>query len=271
MRHRRLFDLRVRHDFYAGGGSPDLTIEPRTWNPDGARALARHRLLARPQPDGLEILAEQDADDQPQIRLAHDLTLGFDVHVTGSEFVHYTAPGPYPGPAAPTYRGSAPAGGTLTLAPVTTRSPRDVAASIEISGITANWLAAPPRFTLDLPARSALWVYYLTTARGNGATPQIHDLEPTRALVFEGEQLTPATDDPIGRRLLAHHPDRRCHRFTSTRPIACHRTPLRQLALMLGQDLLIQDLPNPAIHSHATLKVGPAEEPSNTLFRVIEY
>lgn len=271
MRHRRLFDLRVRHDFHVGGGSPDLEIEPRSWHPGGARALARHRLLARPRPDGLEILAELDAHGDPQIHLADDLTLGFDVRVTGPDFVHTTDPDPWTGLAAPTYRGSAPAGGALTLGPASTPHPKDVAAGIEISGITPAWLTAPPRFTLDLPARRALWVYYLCTTRSNGASPQIHDLEPTRALAFQGEQLAPETDDPIGQRLLARNPERRCYRFTSARPIACQRAPLRQLALMLGQDLLIQDLPNPAIQSHATLKVGPAKEPSNTLFRVIEY
>ncbi len=271
MRHRRLFDLRVRHAFHAGGGSPDLEIEPRAWHPGGARALARHRLLARPRPDGLEILAELDAHGEPQIRLSDDLTLGFDVRVTGPDFAHTTDLEPWTGLAAPTYRGSAPAGGALTLGHASTPHPHMVAAGIEISGITAAWLTAPPRFTLELPARRALWVYYLMTTRGDGASPQIRDLEPSRALEFQGEQLAPGTDDPIGHRLVARHPERRCHRFTSARPIACHRAPLRQLALMLGQDLLIQDLPNPAIHSHATIKVGPAQEPSNTLFRVIEY
>lgn len=270
MKHRRLFDLRVRHAFHDGGACPDIALEPRTRLPDGARALARHRLHAVIRPDGLEIVAEVGDGDRPLIDPT-GLQLGFDVRVTGPEFAHYTdAWRDFP---RPVYRGSAPAGGVLSLASGPEGHPPGVAATVEIAGISPAWLAAPPRFVLDLPAREALWVYYLVTARPNGHPPEIKDGEPARGLAFARALLSPeaAAGDPVGAGLLARHPDRRCFRMISDRPIACRRAPLRQLALYLGDELLLRELPNPASSSHATLKVEPQEQPRPSLFRVIEY
>lgn len=274
MKHRRLFDLRVRHAYDGGGGCPDLQIVPRAWHPSGARALTRHRLLALPRPGGLEVACEVGGDGQPTIALS-DLTLGFDVRVTGPDFAHYTDPAVWQDITRPTYRGSSADGGPLALGAGALAYPPDVAAAIEVSGLSAAWLAAPPRFYLDLPARSAHWVYYLLTARPNGLPPTITDGEPARALVFARALLsfdtTTAADDPVGHRLLARHPDRRCFRMLSDRTIACRRAPVRQLALYLGEELLLRELSNPPVSSHATVKVEPDEPPRPSLFRVIEY
>lgn len=274
MRHRRLFDLRVRHAFFDGGACPDLRLAPRTWQPDGARALARHRLLALPRPDGLEVVVEVGADDTPTIDLTN-LQLGFDVAITGPDFAHYTELAVWRNFPRPLYRGTSPAGGTLALASAATDHPNGVAATVEIAGISAAWLTAPPNFFLDLPARAAHWAFYLLTTRPNGLPPEIKDGEAARALAFERTLLAPdaalAADDPVGHRLLAQNPDRRCFRMISDRPIACRRAPVRQLALYLGDELLLRELSNPSISSHATLKVDPNEQPRPSLFRVIEY
>lgn len=272
MRHRRLFSVQVVHDF-AAGACPDLRIEPRS--PSGVRALARHRLVARPRPDGIAVMGPVDGDDRPVIGFADDLALSFDLKLVGADFVHYNDPELWGETLRPTYRGSAAAGGPMALGTGPMDHPPDVAAGIEISGIAASWLAQPPRFTLELRARAALWVFYLLTSRQSGAPPQIRDGEPGRELAFEHVLLAPGevdpAADPVGHSLLARHPDRRCFRFTSAHSIACRRAPLRQLALYLGDELLIRELSNPAIHNHATLKVEADESPRETLFRVIEY
>lgn len=274
MRHRRLFDVRVRHDFFPGGTCPDLRIEPRAGHASGARVLARHRLVARPQPDGLEIVGPVDGDDQPFVAFAGDLRLAFDVRVDGNDFAHYTDLTGWSQNDRPSYHGSDPAGGGLSLG-TSFAAPPGVVAGIEISGIAAAWLVRPPRFVLEFSARQALWVFYLLTTRAGDLPPQIVDGEPGRALVFEPTLLssanTTAADDPVGHRLLARHPGHRCFRVISDRPIACRRAPLRRLGLHLGDELLIRELPNPSIHEHATIRVAPAQEPRNSLFRVIEF
>lgn len=275
MKHRRLFDLRIRHAFHEDGGCPELRIEPRAWHPTGARALARHRLRAIPRPDGIEVVAEVDGDGKPTIALSDDLTLAFDVRVTGPDFAHYTDPAAWAATARPTYRSSSPDGGPLTLGAGALAPPQGTDASVEIAGASAAWLAKPPRFFIDLPARQAHWAFYLLTARPNGLPPTIRDGEAARALGFARALLSPddlaAADDPVGHRLLARHPDRRCFRLTSDRPIACRRAPIRQLALYLGEELLLRELANPPITHHATLRVEPDKPPRPSLFRVIEY
>lgn len=273
MKHRRLFDLRVRHEYFAGRGCPDLRISPQPTS-DGARALARHRLLARPCPDGLEILGPVDDAGQPFITLT-DLRLTFAVQVTHADFHHYTDLTAWAALPAPLYRGAhADGGGALTLAAGDPPLPAGAAASIHITGITADWLAAPPRFTLELPATRAAWVFYLLTARPTATAPEIRDGEPGRDLAFErvllGADGVTAGDDPVGHHLLATHPDRRCFRFTSTRPLACRSAPTRGLALHLGDELLLRELGSPDIRSRAAISLPDAAS-QHSLFRVIEY
>lgn len=275
MIHRRLFSVRVVHEFFDGAPCPDVQIEARASSPRGARALARHRLLARPRPDGFEVLGPLADDATPLVAFTDDLGITLDLRTSGPDFIHYTDSTPWEQTARPTYRGSSPAGGALTLGSGDAPHPSGVAATVELTGITAAWLAQPPAFTLELHARAARWVYYLLTARPDDALPLVRNDEPGRELAFERVALLPGevdpAVDPVGHRLVARHPGRRCFRFTSDRPLACRRAPLRRLALLLGEELLIRELPNPAIDSHATLVLQPGEPPRDTLFRVIEY
>lgn len=272
MKLRRLFEVVVRHEFDGGAGCPDLEIEPRSWQADGRRALARHRLVVRPRIDGVEVLAEIDGEGRPRIALGEGLVLAFALRPRG-DFIHYTDVDAWSNPPGATYRSSSPAGGALELGVGEARPPAGIAASIEIAGVADAWIAAPPRFTLDLAARRAHWVYYLVTSRP-AATPQIVDRRPDGHLAFASAELTEAlmsTDDPIGCRVRDQHRDRRCFRLTSAAALTCRRAPLRRLALLLGDELLIPELANPSIHSRSRLKVEAHDEPHPTLFRVLEY
>lgn len=279
MTYRTLFDVQVRHEFFADAACPDLRVTPSTSVPGGARALERHRLIARPRPGGLEIVGPVDGDGKPLIAFEPDLRLRLDVTATGPDFAHYTDPADWAGRQGPhklpRYRGSSPGGGALTLDTLAGPHPPAVAAAIEVSGISAGWLAAPPRFTLDLHARRALWTYYLLTARPNGADPELRDDEPDRGLVFERLLLAPggvsAADDPVGHGLLARNPGRRCFRFASLTPLALRRAPTRRLSLYLGAEQLVRELPSPDIHGLATLTVAPEGPPLDSLFCVLEY
>lgn len=274
MKYRRLFDLRIQHEFFAGRGCPDLRIEPGTRTPGGARALDRHRLLARARPDGLEVIARVDGDGRPVVPLPADLRLEFAVRVTDMAFVLYTEMDPWRAVAGPTYRGSRADGGALTLGPGDSPASREDAARIEVSTVSAAWLAAPPRFTLGLAAPAAPWVFYMLTARPNGPLPEIHDEDAARSLAFERVQLAPgevaASDDPVGHRLLAHHHGR-CFRFTSTSKVACRSAPVRGLALHLGSEVLLRELGGPDIRSRTALKLLPDQPAQPSLYRIVAY
>lgn len=264
MTYRRLFDLELRHEWFAGGPCPDLRIAP---SPAGARALARHRLLARPRPSGLEVLAPLGPGDAPLIAL-DGLVLRLDVAAAG-DFFDYSAPDTWPAGQLPVYRNEPDRSLSLHAAP---RAP-GLAAALEIGAVASAWLADPPAFRLTLPARSPYWVYYLFTARGGDLAPQIVDGDLQRGLSFQRDALTPEllAGDPLAARLAARHPGRRAHRFTSAQPIPCRRDPLRQLGLHLGDEQLVRDLPSPDIRHHAAHKVAPEGVPQDSLFRVLEY
>lgn len=273
MRYRRLFEVEVRHEFDGDVGSPDLEIEPRTWRDDGRRMLERQRLIARPRPGGVEVLAEVDGEGKPRISLEGGIRLAFDLRV-GGDFILYTDVDAWASAPLPTYRASSPGGGPLALE-VGEAGPRaGIVAALEIVGVTDEWIAAPPRFTLDLAAQRARWVYYLITGRDAAGPPKIEDRRQGGGLAFTVAELGEATseaDDPVGRRLQGLHAGRRCFRLTSASAVVCRRAPLRRLALLLGDEVLVPELPNPSIHSRSRLKVEADDEPTTTLFRVLEY
>ncbi len=266
MRHAPLFSVAIGHEYLAGAPSPDLEISPHN-GPDGARALARHRLIARPRPGELQVLAPLGADDKPVVTIS-DLPLRFDVRITGPDFASYTDTRHWP--QHPQFRGTTPGPLVLAAGPPL---PRDVVASIEIAGVDATWLTAPRRFTLELPATNPHWVFYTLTARPGDVLPEIRDDEPGRGITFTREPLAdvdPALD-PVGHRLAARNPGRRAFRFTSVDPVPTRRAARRQLALYLGGDLLLRELPCPSIHSPTTIRAQSPAEPRESLFRVIEY
>lgn len=271
---RRLFDICVRHESFAAGVCPDVRLVPRAWHPGGVRALARHRLLARQRPDGLEILVDVDPEGHTAVALSDLPPLEFDLQIVGPDLAHYTDLDAWDHVPLPTYRGAGPAGGALELGPGVASPPPGVAAGVEISGTSATWLDAPPRFSLELPSARALWVYYLLTSRTGDTAPTIVDREPGRALEFRREFLTTdlvQADDPVGHDLVSRNLGRRCFRMTSAQALPASRVPVRHLALALGDEILISELSNPLIHSHARLTVEPSPEPRRALFRVIEY
>ncbi|MCA9662463.1 MAG: hypothetical protein KC486_29255 [Myxococcales bacterium] len=201
------------------------------------------------------------------------LRLAFDLRASG-DFIHYTDVDGWLAAAPTIYRASSPVGGPLAPSRGDQRLPPEVAAAVEIDGLTGAWIAAPPRYTLDLTARSARWVYYLLTTRAVAGSPKIEDRGSAAALSFAVAELSDETstlDDPTGGRLVAARPGGRCFRLTSASRVPSRRTPRRHLALLLGEDLLIPELANPSIRSRSRLRAAAQDEPDSTLFRVLEF
>ncbi|HLT34881.1 MAG TPA: hypothetical protein VK034_01315 [Enhygromyxa sp.] len=282
MRYQRLFAVEIRHAYLGGERCGDLGVEP---SPECTSALLGHRLVARPRVGGIEVFAPLDAQRQPFVPLAAGLQLRFDLRVRKPEFAGYTDSSAWAHLAHPTWRGSGSGGGELELgegevdehgrAPPRFRQSPDLLGALVIAGVGASWLASPPTFALTLASPSLRWIYYLTTTRQSLDTPRIEDGEPDRGLSFTGEPLSPDNvdpgTDPLGSRLLARDPARSCFRLISAEPLALSRTPRRGLALHLGLELLIGELPNPSIRDFTTLTLEPDAEPQVSLYRVLEY
>lgn len=270
MRHQTLLELRVTHGAYPDGRCTGARVEPCAWHPAGTRALERHRLLAKPRPDGLDILGRVDERNRPFIEFT-DLTLRFDLHAGDGELALRTDLAPLRRLAAPTFR--RPRSGTeLKPRAGDEALPAGVLAAIELTGVGASWLRSPRRFTIPLAVRQALWVYYLVTER-KGEPPRIVDGDGQRGLRFASEPLTDpaalATSDPVGAALLARNRARTCYRLTSDRPLA--GAPVRGLSLHRGDLLLAAELPSPSVRNHATLAPADGSGPRDALYHVLEY
>jgi hypothetical protein len=261
--------LEVRHAGYPDGRCDDLRIVARS-DPSGERALARHRLLVRARPRGIEVAARMESDTRPVVEL-DNLTLGFELRATGSAFAANTDLSAWAGPGTPRH---AVRKGSLELVDRSPHSPAPgVLALIDID-VRSAYLSAPPTFTLELASRETLWAFYLLTKRTQNEAPRIEDSHRTDPLAFTGKRLTaattPASADPIGARLLERNPDHRCHRFVSKRPVAWQQAARRQLSLYLGDELLIRELDTPSAQSSTILALARAK-PRETLYRVVVY
>lgn len=272
MKHQLLLALRVHHDAYPRGRCTGLTIEPRSWSPNGARALARHRLLARPQLDGLDVLGRVDERGRPYLDF-QDLSLAFDLVLRERELLQRSDVAGLRKLANPTWR-RARGGDRLKLRAGTTPLPSRVFGGVELDKVDAAWLRSPRHFVIEIPAAQVLVVFYLIGPTG-GPAPQIVDGDGKRSLAFACETLVAGPElarrDPVGAMLLAHHPERSVHRLSSDKPIAAQPSALRGLGLRVGDRLLRNDLPSPAHHHHTTIAPSAESKARDALYHVLEY
>jgi hypothetical protein len=274
VKYRRLVELAIRHAAYPAGRCSDLQITPSS-SSSGTRALQRHRMLARSTPTGL-VIAAQVSDDGPKVPFGNDLTLSFDLRVLDANFTRLTKLTSWSGIAAPTYRSTDPASGVLSLqaGPAGYAHPPGVAAVIEIVDVAPTWLTAPPTFTLEFEGRELLWAYYLLTSRSKTDAPRIEDAHPKSPMSFVHKKLTTtntsASVDPVGARLLQRFPDRRCHRLLAKRPLAAEQVHRRELALYIGDEMLIQRLAPPSVHDFTIIQPKPSD-PRESIYRVVEF
>ncbi len=273
MRYLPLAELRIQHAYYRSGRCPDLVATP---SPAGARVLANHRLLAKPRPDGLLVLAPVDAEGAPFIPLAADTNLGLHLRADNPDLVHFTDLAPLRAAISPLYT-STGRGGELTLGsrPGQSRPPPGVFAEIELQGLDAAWLlGGPARFTISLAARRARWLYYVVTDLKDADIELIDgDLSPLSFQPSHGVDLRAAPDpsDPRAAELAARYPDARLLRFVSAAPVACAEEPRRRLELRIGGQPLPLRLANPAFTSHAEFTVDTIPQRQESLFRVVKH
>jgi hypothetical protein len=275
MKFTPLFQIALRR----GGSTPApiggdrLVLQPTATDASGERALQRHRLLLRPQPDGLVVLTGLADGGTPFLPLA-DLTLRFDLIRTDPLLGVAFDLTPLLALRHPTFR-NAPAAFDLQLAERAPGPPSppsaDRVAWVEITSITSAWIQAPPRFVLSLQPRQVRWVYYVVTQRTD-KIPSITDSVPTRALEFEVTPLASAStalaQDRVAQVLVARSPEGRVYRLSSKRSPPLDGKSQVGLRLLLDGQRYISDLPPPPTDQVMNLPVLNGT-PLDALYRVI--
>jgi hypothetical protein len=146
VKYRLLTRLRIRHGYYASGRCTDIAITPSA---RGARALARHRLVLKIVPDGLQILAPLDPEGAPLIALDEGLRVRFQLRVERPGFMDITDLSAHAGTREPVYSNLTGAAENRAIELV--EGPlegelRGAFAELELGGLAASWLADPPEF-----------------------------------------------------------------------------------------------------------------------------
>jgi len=277
--YSRLFDISVQHPAYPNGRCMDARIVSHPTHASGERALARHRMLARVRPGGIEVAVRVDQDAtgiRPALAWPDSLVLGFEMTVAGPDFASLTNLNAHGQGMVPIYRNGVGAAGPAQfgLHGEVERPAPGVVLLVEVSGLRPAWLAAPPQFGLALAVRQLPWVYYVLTRRMHSDTPRIEAGTGGSSPSFSCKQLTsgntPLRADPMGRALMRQFAPSRCYRLLSRRPLAMPGAGTPRLGLHVGTELLVPDLPRPSPHSSTMLAVGAAAQQA-CLYRVVEY
>lgn len=281
MKYRRLFGIEVRHAASANGRCRGVNIRPRDDDPSGARMLARHRMLLRPLPGGIEVVigvVDGAGGEVPALPWQDGFTLGLELQDRGLDFASLAGLPPPRGALRPTFRNddTAPA---LQLSKTAARAAPvgpvpEVLAWIEIAGATPGWLAAPPQFTLGLSTRELPWLYYLVTRRAGSEPPRIQSTGRAGSPNFSCKLLTSASTrggaDPVGSALLERHPGARCYRMTSRRALPLGGAARAPLSLSAGNEVLLAELPRPSAASAVMVATGSADRQA-CLHCIVEY
>lgn len=278
MKFTRLFEIRLQRTSASPTPTPitgdALFVQPTASDASGVRALERHRLLVRPQVDGLVVLTGLAEDSQPLIPF-DDLTLLFEL-VRCDPMVGYDLDLSRLRPLRqPSFKYLPPAL-ELQLGEKNGLVAKDSAANarlawVEIGSISSGWVLAPRRFVLQLKPRQVRWVYYIVTKRTD-KSPSISDSVPSRAFDFDVTTLDAASaeqaQDRVAQALVADNSGAKVYRFSSKRSPPINEVPLKGLHLLLDGQNYMFDLPPPPADQLMNLPVLNSQ-PQDALYRVI--
>lgn len=270
---RSLFDLRIRHDFYADGICGDVEIVasgPRVkfeQVPElleaGARTIERLQLVAKPRPDGVEVFA-RCRDNGPVVAFEH-VTFAFALRVRNSSFPSFTAALPARA-TRPTWMRADGQSGALELTTGDAVVPPELLGFAELRDCASSWVDAPRRFTIAFAAQQARWVYYVVNpGQPLSTAPKL--VEDQGRLDFAAAELDPLSHDPIAAQLATRYPAAERYRLVSQAAVGIRKQPDYRLRLSLdglddpaalaGEPLLAL----PAPHEISQLKIS-ANDPT---------
>ncbi|MEM0999647.1 MAG: hypothetical protein AAGN35_21495 [Bacteroidota bacterium] len=169
MKYAEIFQLRIRHSYFASGYCPDLRITPRG---DTLARVRGHRMLLQTQSDRIVLLGETNPDGQLRLPPDAGLTFQFALAPTRQRFFRNTRlPAAVEGQLRFTNTGARATGAqTFALAQNLETEPQDPAwAVVEIAVDSAFALppAAPNIYTVDFQSIQTPWNVYLTTAQND--------------------------------------------------------------------------------------------------------
>ena len=280
MRYLPLITLEIAHPYYVDGRCPDFHIAP---TPETLKMLSGLRCVLKSFSHGICVSAAVDAEGMPFVTFPLETLFTFHLRLRNADFGLFTELEGFNQLTAPLYTNSS----SDTELILTSRD----AAPFPATGIFAEVdirYAAPSslskgaaHFRIAFKSKQARWKYYLVMDKTDSRTldPVLEDKGNGIAFnVADRTDLTlyPDPEDGIALKLAKRYPDRQYFRFRSSEVIACQEAVRKSIQLKLGNDKVIDCLPNPRIQNFSidTLTIGSARKGAieeYSIYHVVEY
>ena len=261
MKFATLFEIGVRHSFYADERCPDFEINPSSAT---QRLLSRHRGVAQSWPGGVRIAVPVEASGQPSFPFPPSAACIFDLALNNSDFVLFTNLRRFRRKRVPRFTSlNASVEGELKLVESPAPFPPGVFAQVEIR--LDHLGPVPTNLHVAFEAKKVRWTYYcITDLGGKSSDLSIRDSVAPEPPLFQ-RPIKPDENDPIAMQLAARYPELDRVRFLTARPVVCSQLPAERLELRLQDESLLTPLPLPSVRNVAKIAN------QDSLFQIVRY
>jgi len=266
MKFLPLFDLKLKHSYYADGKCLDFLIAP---TPSTDTMLRNHRCVLKSRPDGISVLTAVDEQLKLFIPLPQEATFTFQLQLQNSDFPLFTDLTQFA--TKDTFK--------KIIYPVKASLGSDVFATVDIYNSFQQVSEEPAISEISFAARQSRWTYYfITDLSDEGVVFRIIDTDASDPELFPDSHRTelnrnPDPLDPVAKMLTEQYPDMRCLRFVSGGLIPCRQVPRKNLQFRLGDSKIFEHLPNPSYRNYSRMNVdvnGNLQQ-QDTLFQIVKY
>ncbi|MDZ8025854.1 MAG: hypothetical protein RMX97_14355 [Nostoc sp. DedQUE11] len=264
MPYKKLFELRIIHEYYQDKICPDFNLEPTI---QCNKILNGHRLIVKNQVNGIVVIAPVDSENRPLIELADNLQFSFILKLKNQDFIDFTEIDWKPG-INDIYQFSNEKNTNIEASNLeitkTKLSDRKLFSGHNIFGIVdiynhssmSQIFNQGSEYKITFQAKKQQWHYYLLTdGETNGDEFLIQDKDTTRKTEIKFTKFTSAEaekTDSIFLVLKQQFPQSQQYLFRSDSEIACQEAGIKNIQLLKQKKsessnpiVWIEHLPNP--------------------------
>ncbi|MFN6565520.1 MAG: hypothetical protein RMY28_037745 [Nostoc sp. ChiSLP01] len=263
MHYKKVFELRIIHEYYRDLICPDFSLEPTR---ECRKILSGHRLIVKNQVNGIVVIAPVDSESKLWIELAENLQFSFILKLKNQEFIDFTETNWKPINNI-IYNFNNKKFTNIEVSQLeinqTTLSDRKLPKGQNIFGIVdiynhlsiSQILNQESEYKITFKAKKQQWHYYLLADNEtNGDEFSIKDKDTSRKEIKFTRFTSAETEktDPVFSLLKQQFPQAQQYLFISDSEIACQEAGIKNIQLLKKKNsessnptVWIEHLPNP--------------------------
>ena len=274
--------INLAHDYFSSGLCPCFKILPSQETQsklNGLKAILVHN------ENGITITLRTNQDGTAFISSQYAMQLSFELHMTDSKFMYITDLSDYQKLSAPAYSNENISNGTssenqrLTIKESKNVITPGVFANIELTILPRHFdsLEAPIPYEINFQAVEKYWEYCIITNLSNsteefsiGYTPaNSSDTLNFGSLSSDGQ--TTNRTSSVTADIASQYPDYNLLHFVSTAPVAVQQGVRENIQLVIDNETIIEDLPNPKLSNVSVLTKSDQGTEHKSMFQVVKY